>query len=464
VKWQGQCPGCSEWNTLDEVVVQAGTKGRGLGGVAVHAPGAQPPQPMGDIDVEGWHPRPTGVPEFDRVLGGGLVEGSVTLVGGEPGVGKSTLVLQVAIAVAAQGRRVLYLSGEESAAQVRHRSERLGAIPDELWLAPETSLTGALAAIDLVQPELLIVDSVQTLADPALGGVPGSVTQVREVAARLVAEAKSRPLAIVLVGHVTKDGSLAGPRVLEHTVDTVLAFEGDGHHLLRLLRAVKHRFGATDELGVFEMSGSGLGGVADPSALFLADRVCGLPGSAVLPTLEGHRPLLVEVQALTDPSQLGSPRRSAQGLDHGRLGLLLAVLDRRAGVPLHHHDVYALAVGGAKVSEPGADLAVALAVASARSERALPPDLVACAEVGLAGELRRVAHLERRLSEAARMGFGRALVPIGSPVPEGIEGVPVASLRDALAAVGIDPAAISDTPSAIGPSRQNGSPGPRLAR
>jgi DNA repair protein RadA/Sms len=454
IKWQGQCPSCEGWNTLDEVEVQPEPPSEV--GNSLRAPGfgtLAAPQPIGEVEVGSWHPQPTGVPEFDRVLGGGLVAGSVTVVGGEPGIGKSTLLLQVAASVARRGTRVLYLSGEESAPQVRQRAERLGTLPEELWLAAETSLPVAVAALDVVEPGLVILDSVQTLSHPGVSGVPGSVGQVREVTARLVAEAKRRPITVLLVGHVTKEGSLAGPRTLEHMVDTVLSFEGDRHHALRLLRASKHRFGPTDDLGVFAMGGSGLEGVDDPSALFLADRVPGLPGSAVVPVLDGHRPILVEVQALTATSPLPSPRRTAQGVDHGRLGLLLAVLQRRVGIPVHDHDVYASAVGGARVVEPGADLAIALAVTSAWADAPIPGGLVACGEIGLSGEIRRVAQVERRLAEAARLGFRRALVPPDTPVPAGIEAIEVSSLTQALEAAEVL-AQVVTLPRAVSQSSQ----------
>lgn len=410
-RWAGRCPACAAWNTLvEELDVVAGG-----GGVATRP--ADAPRPIAEVDPLAAAPRPTGVGELDRVLGGGLVPGSVTLVGGEPGVGKSTLLLQVLAAVARGGHRALYVTGEESVQQVRARAERLGALAPSLWLVSATELPHVLAHVDEVEPDLLVVDSVQTLAEPELASAPGSVAQVRECAHRLVRLAKARQLTTVLVGHVTKDGALAGPRVLEHVVDTVLAVEGDRHHALRLVRATKHRFGATDELGVFEMVEEGLRGVDDPSELFLADRRPGLPGSVVLPTLEGQRPLLVELQALVAGGVPGSPRRSAQGVDPGRLALLLAVLDRRAGVGVADAEVYALAVGGVRVTEPGADLALALAVASAALDRPLPADLVAVGEVGLGGELRQAARTERRLIEAARLGFGLAVVPTSAPAP-----------------------------------------------
>ena len=432
-KWVGRCPSCEAWNTLvEERAVAAVAAGSGV------LPPASTPLPISEVDVDQWVVRPTGVSELDRVLGGGLVPGSVTLLGGEPGIGKSTLLLQAMAAVAAGGTTVLYVSAEESTQQVRMRAERLGALTPSLYLAAETALPHILGFLDELSPELVVVDSIQTVFDPELGSAPGSVGQVRECAARLVGEAKRRGLATVLVGHVTKEGGLAGPRVLEHVVDTVLAFEGERHHALRLLRAVKHRFGPTDQLGLFEMTGDGMVGVPDPSRLFLADRRQGVSGSVVVPTIEGHRPLLVELQALVTPSPLPSPRRSAQGVDSGRLSLLIAVLAERSGLRLAEFDVYALAVGGVKVVEPGADLGLALALASALTGEPVPDGLVVCGEVGLGGELRQVSQSERRLAEAARLGFRRAIVPRLAPDGDGaIELVRVETLADAVAAAGL---------------------------
>jgi DNA repair protein RadA/Sms len=357
---------------------------------------------------------PTGIGELDRVLGGGLMPGSATLIGGEPGVGKSTLLLQALAAMARAGGRCLLVSAEESPAQVRHRADRMGALVPGLWVVPETSTDGIESAVSSVAPDVLVVDSIQTVWDRDIDGPPGSIAQVRGCAHRLVARAKSGGPATVLVGHVTKEGTIAGPRLLEHLVDTVLSFEGDRHHALRLLRAAKHRFGATGELGLFEMTASGLQAVEDPGSMFLGDRRAGTPGSAVFPYMEGERPLLVEVQALVASSPMATPRRSVSGFDAGRLALLLAVLDRRAGVSLAKHDVYVSVVGGVRIGDdPGADLAVCLAVVSAATDRLVDEDLVVVGEVGLAGEIRQVARTSRRLAEAARLGFTRALVPAG---------------------------------------------------
>jgi len=433
-KWVGQCPGCEAWGTLIE---QVQDDGRANGANSVLAP-TTAPVPIGEVDPTEFTPRPTGISELDRVLGGGLVPGSVTLLGGEPGIGKSTVLLQAAAEVAADGRQVLYISGEESPQQIRLRAERLGSMHERLYLASETAMPQVLGAIDAVTPDLVVVDSVQTLINPDLSSAPGSVAQVRDCSHRLVTEAKRRGCAVVLVGHVTKEGSIAGPRVLEHVVDTVLAFEGDRHHALRLLRVVKHRFGSSQELGLFEMTSTGLRGVPDPSGMFLADRRPGVAGSVVVPTMEGVRPMLVELQALAVLSHLPTPRRSAQGVDGGRLALILAVLEQRAHISTAGVDVYALAVGGVKVVEPGVDLALALAVVSAVTDVPLPADLVACGEVGLGGELRQVAHTPRRLAEAARLGFKRAIVPFSAPAaPAGITTVKVGTLLDAVDRMGM---------------------------
>jgi len=433
-KWSGRCPACGEWNTLVEEAAPPKRRSTAARPVA--------PRPITEIVAADARPVATELPELDRVLGGGLVPGSVTVLGGEPGIGKSTLLLQVAAARARSGAPVLYVSGEESAAQVRDRAGRLDAMEPTLWLLSETEVGAVVGAMEQLSPALVVVDSIQTLVDPEVGSSPGSVTQVRETAHRLVVEAKARDVAVVLIGHVTKDGSLAGPRVLEHVVDTVLSFEGDRHHALRLLRAVKHRFGPTSELGLFEMAEAGLSGVADASRLFLSDRAVGIPGSVVVPTLEGHRPLLVEVQALVVPSPLPSPRRSAQGFDQGRLSLLVAVLTNRVGLPFVDRDVYASVVGGVRLGEPGSDLGISLALASALTSTAVDADLIACGEVGLGGELRQVAQTPRRLAEAARLGFQRAIVPASAPdIVGAMELVRVASVAEAVRAAGLAPAA-----------------------
>jgi DNA repair protein RadA/Sms len=433
-RWAGRCPTCGEWNSLVEEAVPA-TVAVGLGtGFGAQAPGLAP-VPLCAVDVSGAAPRSTGLTELDRVLGGGFVPGSVTLLGGEPGVGKSTLLLQVLRAMATSGADVVLVSAEESAAQVRLRAERLGTVPPTLMLLEATDVRAVARTMEESPPALVVVDSIQAVADPDVSGLPGGVPQVRACAEYLVRLAKTHQVPFVLVGHVTKDGALAGPRVLEHLVDTVMTVEGDRHHELRLVRATKHRFGPTGELGLFAMGETGLAAVTDPHKLLLGDRRPGTPGSAVLPAMEGQRALLVEIQALRAPasSQSAPPRRSAQGVDAGRLALLLAVLEQ-AGVVFGHTDVFASAVGGIRVTEPAADLALVLALASTVARLALAPDMVAFGEVGLGGEIRQVPYAPRRLSEAARIGFRRAIVPASCPAgPPGIELLRVTSVEDAVA-------------------------------
>ncbi|MDP4703190.1 MAG: DNA repair protein RadA, partial [Ilumatobacteraceae bacterium] len=389
-KWSGRCITCGAWNSLVEDVEGPEEPLVSLAaGMSLVAPGEA--KPITEVDGSIGQPQPTTIPELDRVLGGGIVPGSVTLLGGEPGIGKSTLLMQL---LAAWPARTLYVTAEESAQQVRLRAERLGALNENVWLLPEMNLHNIFKAIASVQPNLIVIDSIQTIADPELSSPPGSVVQVRGCAHRLVQEAKRSNIPVVLVGHVTKEGGLAGPRVLEHVVDTVLSFEGERHNALRLLRASKHRFGPTSELGLFEMTDAGMVGVPDASQLFLADRRTGVPGSVVVPTIEGQRPLLVELQALTNSVSGGAPpRRSAQGVDSGRLALLLAVLERRARISLAGHEVYASVVGGVKLAEPGADLGLCLALVSAVVNKPLPADLVVIGEVGLAGEVSQVSQV-----------------------------------------------------------------------
>ncbi|NQW60354.1 DNA repair protein RadA [bacterium] len=430
-KWSGRCISCGAWNSLVEDVEGPEEPLISLAaGMSLVAPGEA--KPITEIDGSIGQPQATTIPELDRVLGGGIVPGSVTLLGGEPGIGKSTLLMQL---LAAWPARTLYVTAEESAQQVRLRAERLGALNENVWLLPEMNLHNIFKAIASVQPNLIVIDSIQTIADPELSSPPGSVVQVRGCAHRLVQEAKRSNIPVVLVGHVTKEGGLAGPRVLEHVVDTVLSFEGERHNALRLLRASKHRFGPTSELGLFEMTDGGMVGVPDASQLFLADRRTGVPGSVVVPTIEGQRPLLVELQALTNSVSGGAPpRRSAQGVDSGRLALLLAVLERRARISLASHEVYASVVGGVKLAEPGADLGLCLALVSAVVNKPLPADLVVIGEVGLAGEVRQVAQVGRRLAEAARLGFTRAIVPASASAKvDGIRVEGAATLTEALA-------------------------------
>jgi DNA repair protein RadA/Sms len=406
-------------------------------GNAPIAPSSRPgPTLIGDVATDIGHPVSTAIPELDRVLGGGIVSGSVILLGGEPGIGKSTLLLQL---LAEWNGQTLYVTAEESAQQVKLRAERLGATHPHLWLHAETSLPHILDAIAETRPQLVVIDSIQTVNDPALGSLPGSVGQVRGCAQQLVNVAKERNITIVLVGHVTKDGGLAGPRVLEHIVDTVLQFEGDRHHSLRMLRASKHRFGPTNELGLFEMASTGLIGVPDPSSLFLADRRTGVPGSTVVPTMEGQRPIVVEVQVLASPGVAGVPsRRSAQGLDSGRLSMLLAVLGRRSRMLVADQDIYASTAGGVKLTEPGLDLGICLAAVSAMRDQPLPADVAVFGEVGLGGELRQVGQAARRLTEASRLGFSRVIVPANSPaIDDDIKIVRAATLNEAITAAGL---------------------------
>jgi DNA repair protein RadA/Sms len=412
-KWHGQCPGCGEWNTLVEERAPApragGAPARGGGGAAAR------PVPLRDVAVERVPRLQTGIGELDRVLGGGLVPGSLVLLGGSPGIGKSTLTNMALGHLAAAGQRTLYVSGEESAAQIRLRAERLGAAALEVPVLAETDLDAVLATLRAERPDACVIDSVQTLHSAALDSAPGTVGQVREVATRIAEVAKRSGTAVLLVGHVTKEGALAGPRVLEHLVDCVLQFEGERERTYRTLRALKNRFGSTNDVGVFEMRESGLAEVLDASARFVGEATKA-PGSVVLAAMEGSRPLLVEVQALVSPSELVPPRRVCNGLDRNRLALVLAVLGRHAGVGVGSADVFVNVVGGVRIDEPGADLAVALAVASAARGVATDPSPLACfGEIGLTGELRSVAHPDRRTGEAGKFGLRSVLSPASAP-------------------------------------------------
>jgi DNA repair protein RadA/Sms len=430
-KWLGRCPECDEWGSLVEEAAAPDNRRSDTGALG------RVPVAITDVSVGGAPRASSGVGELDRVLGGGFVAGSVTLLGGEPGMGKSTLLLHTLAALAAAGKRCLLVAGEESPEQIRLRAERIGALHPDLMVVAETSVPYVLAHADTLRPDVLAVDSIQTVSDPDAPGVPGSVSQVRDCANALVRFAKEERVATVLVGHVTKEGNLAGPRVLEHVVDTVLAFEGDRHHALRLLRAVKHRFGSTDELGVFEMTSDGLRGVPDASALLLADRRPGAIGSMVVPVLDGARPLLVEAQTLVSPTNAPMPRRSAHGLESGRLALIVAVLKERLGVDFGQCDVFASIAGGVRVAEPGADLAVALALVGSNAELAIDSNVVAIGEIGLGGEIRQVPHAARRLGEAARMGFTSAVVPESTPDVSGIALQRVGRLDQAVECAGI---------------------------
>jgi DNA repair protein RadA/Sms len=416
-KWHGQCPGCGEWNTLAEEAAPAKVAGGGARGVARSRAAAARVVALRDVDVPRVERLNTDIGEFDRVLGGGLVPGSLVLLGGSPGIGKSTLTNMALGNLQAAGRRTLYVSGEESAAQIRLRAARLGAGALDVPVLAETDLETVLATIAAERPEVCVIDSVQTLHAPELTGAPGSVGQVREVASQIMRAAKGAGVAVLLVGHVTKEGALAGPRVLEHLVDCVLQFEGERERTYRTLRALKNRFGSTNETGVFEMRQGGLVEVLDPSARFVGEAT-GKPGSVVLAAMEGTRPLLVEVQALVSPSELVPPRRVCNGIDRNRLALVLAVLARHAGVGTGTQDVFVNVVGGIRVDEPGADLAIALAVASAA--RGVAPaagerPLACFGEIGLTGELRSVAHGDRRSEEAAKFGLGQLICPETAP-------------------------------------------------
>ncbi|MER7078845.1 DNA repair protein RadA/Sms [Saccharopolyspora kobensis] len=429
-KWVGRCPGCQAWGTVEE----AAPARPALAKVSAGAP-ATPARPIAEVDLDSARAVSTGIDELDRVLGGGIVPGAVVLLAGEPGVGKSTLLLEVAHRWATSSARgpSLYITGEESAGQVRLRAERTDSVHPQLYLGAESDLSAVLGHVDAVRPGLLIVDSVQTVQSPDAEGSPGGVTQVRAVTTALVALAKERGLPVVLVGHVTKDGAVAGPRVLEHLVDVVLHFEGDRHSALRMLRGVKNRFGPADEVGCFEQRDDGIAEVPDPSGLFINRQESVVDGTAVTVMVEGKRPLLVEVQALLMHTQMAMPRRSVSGLDSARVSMTLAVLGKHGKIPTGDHDVFAATVGGQRVSEPAADLAVAMAIASSRKSKPLPPNLVVIGEVGLAGEIRRVNGVGRRLAEAARLGFDRALVPPDSgPLPKGVRATVVSNIGDAL--------------------------------
>jgi DNA repair protein RadA/Sms len=408
-RWAGKCAACGEWNTLIEEADVAAPPGSGLtraskGRVVELETLAKTADTLTRI--------PTGLAELDRVTGGGIVPGSALLIGGEPGIGKSTLLLQLAAAFASAGRRAIYFSGEEAAAQVRLRAERLGLSGAPLALACETNVGNILATLaEGKRPDLVVVDSIQTLWAEALEAAPGTVSQVRAATQSLVRYAKAQGAALVLVGHVTKDGQIAGPKVIEHMVDTVLYFEGDRGHAFRILRAAKNRFGATDEIGVFEMASEGLREVANPSELFLGDRLASTPGSAVFAGVEGTRPILVEIQALVVPSGLGTPRRAVVGWDTNRLSMLLAVIDARCGISFAQHDVYLNVAGGLKITEPAADLAAAAALLSSISNVALPPDRVYFGEISLSGAVRPAGHILARLKEAQKLGFKQAFLP-----------------------------------------------------
>ncbi|NGX61315.1 MAG: DNA repair protein RadA [Chlamydiae bacterium] len=418
-KWVGQCPQCQNWNTLHEEVDLQAISSRFS--VAPSTPAK--PIPIDEVEADETSRLSTNIGELDRLLGGGIVRGSLILVGGDPGIGKSTLLLQASCSLARQGLIVLYVCGEESVMQTSLRAKRIGVSSENLFLFSETHLGAIKAQIEKLSPDILIVDSIQILYKPEIPSAPGSVSQVRETAAELMHLSKRRNLSTFLIGHVTKSGEIAGPRVLEHLVDTVLYFEGDRQHNYRLMRVVKNRFGSTDEIAVFQMGKGGLAEIPNPSEIFLEERMRGSAGSVIIPTVEGSRPILIEVQALVTDTAFTTPSRRSAGLDSNRLALLLAVLEKRVGYQLHSRDVFVSVAGGFKITEPAIDLGVILAVASSLTNRLVDPDTVVIGEVGLAGEVRTVPRIEERLKEAAHMGFSKALVPKKSRLGEtfGIE-------------------------------------------
>ncbi|MCC7209829.1 MAG: DNA repair protein RadA [Anaerolineae bacterium] len=435
-RYMGKCPGCGEFGTLEEVVEAPEPKNATLRAAQAASGPRALPQRLAEIPAVDDARWPLPVEEFARVLGGGIVPGSIVLVGGDPGIGKSTLLTQIAAIFAQSVGRVLYVSGEESVRQIKMRAERLQIQADELFLVTETNLANILDHVDRVQPQLLIVDSIQTTYSDDKPSSAGTVVQVRECTARLQALAKATGIAVFLVGHVTKEGTLAGPRVLEHIVDTVLYLEGDSFQAYRLLRSVKNRFGATSEVGVFEMRDVGMVEVTNPSEAFLAERLVNAAGSAIVVTMEGTRPLLVEVQALASATAYPNPRRTANGVDFNRLQLVTAVLSRRVGIRVADQDIFVNVIGGLTIDEPAADLAIAVAIASSVWDRTIPADLALIGEIGLSGELRAVSQLPARLREAKKLGFKRCLVPKtvrrGDALPEGIQAIPVRRLIDAL--------------------------------
>ncbi len=426
-KWLGKCPDCDQWNSFYEeknpARKSASKPADGPAPLALHTIAAQQDDRT-----------PIGISELDRVLGGGLVKGAVVLIGGDPGIGKSTLVLQALTKLSEAGHKVLYVSGEESARQIRMRAERLGRLPENVLILAETSLEQIDAHINECKPDMIVIDSVQTVYSPDLESAPGSVSQLREISSHLIQHAKRTDTATFLVGHVTKDGAIAGPRVLEHMVDTVLYFEGDRGHSYRILRAVKNRFGSTDEIGIFEMSSSGLIEVASPSELFISERSNQTPGSAVVPSIEGTRPILIEIQALVAPSPLAMPRRTAIGIDQNKTSLLIAVLEKKIGVKLFNQDVFINVAGGVRVNEPAVDLGIVAAIISSRLDQLVPADMVLCGEVGLTGEVRAVSQISMRINEAARLGFKRCILPEGSrkniSEKHAIECISVTSIQD----------------------------------
>ena len=405
-KWLGKCPSCDEWNRFAEEEIRA-VDPAGPAGIQFN----EAPLPIDEIVADEKERMTTGIAEMDRVLGGGIVNGSVTLVGGDPGIGKSTLLLQVVNNLAEKDLKILYISGEESAKQIKLRGARLGASSKNLFVLVEINLDSIVKHIKEISPSAVVIDSIQTIYSPVLTSAPGSVGQVRESSARLILLAKKTGIPVFLVGHVTKDGSIAGPKVLEHMVDTVLYFEGDSSHAYRIIRAIKNRFGPTNEIGVFEMRSNGLNEVANPSAFFLTERPEGAPGSVVVPSIEGTRPILIEIQSLVNPTNFGMPRRTTIGVDHNRVALLAAVMDKMCGFRLNGHDIFINVAGGMKVDEPAVDLGIVASMASSFLDKPIDKGTVVFGEVGLAGEVRGISQMDIRIKEAARMGFSRCIIP-----------------------------------------------------
>jgi DNA repair protein RadA/Sms len=440
-KWMGKCPGCGTWNKMVEEVEKVASRR----GAFAHSEGtaiAAKATPITTIETTNEPRIYTNSNELNRVLGGGIVRGSLVLIGGDPGIGKSTLLLQVSSQLALQRHKVLYISGEESLRQTKLRADRLGVTSEYLLVYAETNLEEISRTIETVNPDFVIIDSIQTIFHPEVTSAPGSVSQVRESTAELMRIGKTKGIAIFIVGHVTKEGSIAGPRLLEHMVDTVLYFEGERHHTYRILRAVKNRFGSTNEMGIFEMKESGLEEVANPSEIFLEERSRGAAGSTVVASMEGTRPVLVEIQALISPTSFGNPRRMATGIDHNRVPLIMAVLEKRVGMLLQNQDAYLKVAGGVKLDEPAIDLAVAVSIASSFRDKPTRPTDCIIGEVGLTGEVRRVSRIEQRVQEAAKLGFERVILPAnnlgGWKGPDEIQLIGVSSVREALdAALGV---------------------------
>ncbi|MFC0190599.1 DNA repair protein RadA [Fictibacillus aquaticus] len=433
-KWMGKCPGCQAWNTMVEELIKKDAPVRGLSTARTEK--HQKPQSISEVKSEQEPRIPTNYQELNRVLGGGIVPGSLILVGGDPGIGKSTLLLQVSFQLAQRGERVLYISGEESVKQIKLRADRLNVTVKDLYVYSETDVEYIEMAMNEIKPSIMIIDSIQTVYRSEVTSAPGSVSQVRECTSHFMRMAKTNNIAVFIVGHVTKEGAIAGPRMLEHMVDAVLYFEGERHHTFRILRAVKNRFGSTNEIGVFEMKELGLEEVLNPSEIFLQDRSTRTVGSTVVASLEGTRPMLVEIQALISPTSFHNPKRMATGIDHNRVSLLMAVLEKRVGLLLQNQDAYLNVAGGVRIDEPAVDLAVAVSVASSFRDETTRPTDVLIGEVGLTGEVRRVSRIDQRVHEAAKLGFTRAIIPDknigGWTVPDGIEIVGVSTVDEAL--------------------------------